>query len=195
MRVHWDLHPLALFAGRLKVSLETNGDLRLRTTLALGRRYLSLQQLDAQLPAASIPAFFPPATLLSPTGTLHISTDDFAIESGRIQGGAQIQWLSAGARIGGLGELGDYLLTVNGKDGPARLHVDTQRGEIKVTADGEWRTTTDGGVQLNGTVAPGARDAALQPLLTLMQAQRDGDHYRFANTARITVPAFLAPQR
>jgi hypothetical protein len=194
-RARWDMLWLPLFTGKLGATLETRGDLNLQTELQLGLNSLTLRNAELELPAAQLPVLYAPAVFVSPTGTLHGKTQEFSIRAGQVSGEAQIRWLGAGSKVGAFGDLGDYLFVIHGENDSAKLRIETLRGDLKIGATGNWQTARDGQLTLQGSLNPGARDTALRPLTTLLQARREGDQYLLSTSARLALPTWLAAKK
>jgi len=84
-------------------------------------------------------------------------------------------------------DLGDYRLMLTGQGAAIGLVADTQRGEVQLNGKGGWQLQ-DGGFNVEGTLAPGSREGALTPLLTLLNARRTGNVYEFGIQTRIPSP-------
>lgn len=190
----WELQLLPLLTGKLSLTVETRGDITLRSNLLLGPRSLSLRNTEWELAATQLPALYAPAMFISPTGNLHGKADEFTIDAGQVRGETQIRWMGAGSRLGALNELGDYLLVVHGDNGQATLRMETLRGDLRIAATGAWQPAQKGQLTLQGTLNTGARDDALKPLTALLQARREGDHYLLTSSTRLPLPAWLGPK-
>ena len=179
-RVAWSVHPLWLLAGKLQLRVTGRDSAApLQATVRVGYRYLSIHAVDATVPASVAAVFHPAVTLVAPTGRLHIASEQATLTPAGLEGAMQLTWLGAGAGMSGLSELGDYRLAVNGRGADAELRVETLRGDVGMTAQGTWRTQGEGLIQLTGSVAPGSREQALRPLLTMLNVQNDNGQYNW----------------
>lgn len=186
--LHWEIFPLWLLTGKLIVDVESRPDPQLRARLRIGYRHWQLRDLEGEMAAAALSTLYPPAALISPTGNLRVSASEIGLDADGVSGEARITWLGAGGRLGGLGEVGDYLLVINGEDGAAVLRVETLRGALQIAARGRWQPLGDGQLQLDGTLAAsGDRAASLAPVLALLNARPEGGQHAF----RFSVPAPL----
>jgi hypothetical protein len=159
----------------------------LQATVRVGYRYLSIQAVDATVPASVAAVFHPAVTLVAPTGRLHIASEQATLTPAGLEGTMQLTWLGAGAGMSGLSELGDYRLAVNGRGADTELRVETLRGDVGVTAQGAWRAQGEGLVQLTGSVAPGSREQALRPLLAMINAQNNNGRYNWTLNSRFSL--------
>lgn len=187
-RVNWSIQPLWLLAGKLQTQVESSGDVDLRATIRLGYRSLAVRDGSGGFPLSAASAVYFPLTLATLTGRVQFSAARLAVDASGLHGAAEMKWLNAGSRIGGLGELGDYRLTLTGQGATAAILVDTLRGEVQLNAKGEWQIQGDGMLTLDGTLATGGRETALTPLLTLLNARRNGSEYSFNIRTRIPSP-------
>lgn len=176
--ITWSVQPWWLATGKLQLQVSgQNPATPLRGTLRVGYRYLSLHAVDATLPAGLAAALHPAVALVAPTGRVHILTEETIVTPSGVQGTLQVTWLGAGAGMGGLNELGDYRLVVNGRGADAELRVETLRGEVGVNAQGQWQTQGEGLLHLSGNVIPGAREQNLRPLLAMARVQNNNGQY------------------
>jgi len=185
--VEWDIQPAWLLLGKARIRLHSRNDSSLRATLTIGYRQLGLHDTEAELPAAVVGAFYPPAAFIAPTGKLRFSSAETEIGSNGMTGEAKLSWLGAGGKLGGVGEVGDYQLTATGNNGVAMLRLETLRGDIAITGNGQWQPAGDGSVRLDGTLVPGSREAMIAPLLPLLNARRNGDQYVFSYATRLSL--------
>lgn len=190
-RVHWNLQPLWLLTGQLRAAIKSEGDIALQAVVSFGYHRLRVQDLNGEFAASHAQAFYAPAMLLSPTGQVKVNASEFELGKSGFNGEARLTWNSAGSRLGGAGEIGDYLLVASGQDGAAALRVETLRGDIKIDARGNWRANTDGSLTLEGTLVPGNREATLGPLLSSLNTRKDGDRYPIRLDTRLPLPAIL----
>jgi hypothetical protein len=186
-RVQWALKPLGLFTGEIQTDISaSNGDIEGHATLRLGYHRLGVTAVDITLPAALTGAVYAPASLAAPTGRLRILSSSAELSAAGLSGDIQLDWLNAGARFGGLAEIGDYRLTISGHGPSAGLHLDTLRGKTTLTAQGEWQLSGNGALSLEGALSAGEHDAVLLPLLP--NPRREGDQHRFTLQTSLPVP-------
>lgn len=191
-RIAWELQPLWLVTGKLQAHFSTrDSNLALNGTIRAGYRHLSAHDVDATLPVSVFGAFNPALDLVAPSGRLQITAQQATLTPAGLEGGVQLTWLGAGARMGGLGEAGDYRLVVNGRGPTAELRIETLRGDVGVTAQGEWQAQGEGLLRLTGSIAPGNREQALRPLLTMLNAQNNNGQYGWAFNGRFPLARIL----
>ena len=179
-RLNWDIHPLWLLTGTLRADLQARGEPSLRARIGVGYKSVQLNDLEAEFPAAQLPTFYPPATLIGPTGKIQLTAGELIFNNKGMTGEAQLTWLGAGGRLGGLSEIGDYRLRLSGQDGVVNLQAATLKGAIQLDARGSWQVAGDGMLRLDGTLAADAgHQATLAPLLALLNAKPEGDRHVF----------------
>ncbi len=190
-RIAWSIQPLWLFAGKLQARFRSrDASAPLNATLRIGYRHLSISDVDATVPVGVLRAFNPAIDLVSPSGRLHVTAPRATLTPTGLDGSMQLTWLDAGVRMGGLSEVGDYRLAVNGRGPTAELRIDTLRGDIGVTAQGEWQAQGEGQLRLTGNITPGNREQTLRPLLTMVNAQNNNGQYSWSLNSRFS-PARL----
>ena len=191
-RIAWSIQPLWLFTGKLQARLSSrDAGSPLNATLRIGYRHLSISDVDAAVPASVLSAFNPAVDLVAPSGRLQITAQQATLTPAGLDGGLQLTWLGAGARMGGLNEVGDYRLVVNGRGPTAELRIETLRGDVGVTAQGEWQTQGEGLLRLTGNVTPGNREQNLRPLLTMLNIQNNNGQYNWTYINRIPAARFF----
>jgi len=125
-RIEWSIQPLWLFTGKLQARLSSRDDGKtapafsalppsmavagspLNATLRIGYRHFSISDVDAAVPASVLSAFNPAVDLVALSGRLQITAQQATLTPAGLDGGLQLTWLGAGARMGGLNEVGDY---------------------------------------------------------------------------------------
>jgi hypothetical protein len=191
-RITWEIQALRLLTGKLQAHLSSHGDgPSANATVRVGYHHLSIQDVDTTLPLSILSAFIPAMDLVAPSGRLNITTQQATLTPAGLNGDIQLTWLNAGARMGGLSEAGDYRLDVNGRGAIASLRVETLRGEIGVTGQGEWQTQGDGPIHLSGNIIPGNREQSLRPLLTMLDAQNNNGQYSWDINYRYPLSQFF----
>jgi len=208
-RITWTIQPLWLFTGKLQARLSSRDDGKtapaisalppsmavagspLNATLRIGYRHFSISEVDAAVPVSVLSAFNPAVDLVAPSGRLQITAQQATLTPAGLEGGIQLTWLGAGARMGGLSEVGDYRLVVNGRGPTAELRIETLRGDVGLTAQGEWQTQGEGLLRLTGSVTPGNREQNLRPLMTMLNIQNNNGQYNWTFINRIPAARFF----
>jgi general secretion pathway protein N len=190
-RIAWKLQPLWLLTGKLRTHLSArDSNTTLNATIRIGYRHLSVNDVEATLPVSVLSVFNPAIDLVAPSGHLQITAQQATLTPAGLEGDVQLTWLGAGARLGGLSEVGDYRLVVNGRGATAELRIDTLRGDVGVTAQGEWQAQGEGLLRLAGSIAPGGREQTLRPLLAMMNTRNNSGQYSWTVNSRFS-PARL----
>lgn len=176
--IQWRSNPLSVFSGRLGVSVSgttLGGDLK--ATASFGLRSVRLQNLDATAYAASLEQAVPVLAIWKPQGRVRISADSFELGPGSVRGTAAAEWSEAG--MSGISRVGDYRLQVTGNGDRAAIRLQTLRGDLKVSGNGDWRAAEPRVVQIRGVAEapPGRKD--LEPLLTLLVGGGTGSTRQF----------------
>ena len=189
--IAWSIQPLWLFTGKFQARLSSRDTgTPLNATLRIGYHQVSISDVDAAVPVSVLSAFIPAIDLVAPSGRLQITTQQATLTPAGLDGDIQLTWLGAGARMGGLDDLGDYRLVINGRGQTAGLGIETLRGDVGITAQGEWQTQGEGLMQMTGNITPGSREQTLRPLLTMLNVQNNNGQYSWALNSRFS-PAML----
>jgi hypothetical protein len=99
-----------------------------------------------------------------------------------LEGGATLEWQSAGSSLSNVQPLGDYRLEIVGAGKTANLKLSTTRGALELTGQGQWEAQK-GQIQFAGLAVPRERAAELEPLLRLLgEDQGNGKRTLVANT-------------
>lgn len=191
-RIAWSIQPLWLFTGKLQARLGSrDAATPLNATLRIGYRHVSIGEVDAAVPVSVLSAFNPAIDLVAPSGRLQITAQQATLTPAGLEGDMHLTWLGAGARMGGLNEVGDYRLVVNGRGPTAELRIETLRGDVAVTAQGEWQTQGEGQLRLTGNITPGNREQTLRPLLAMLNAQNNNGQYSWTLNSHFSPAKFF----
>ncbi len=184
--LEWRCNPLWVFAGRLKVALSGAGrETRLRATLGLGAGKATLNDVEANFPAAIVESALAAAAFAKPEGQLRVKADSIEWGAASVRGAATVEWIDAG--LGGLQapRLGDYQLQIAASGDRAELRLATLRGDLRLTGQGEWRAAQPRMVQLRGTAQASAERKDLESLLQALGIRGSGIPQPFAWTVPI----------
>ncbi len=161
--IHWQLRWSELWLGRISIATTLEqGTLR----IVADPHEISVEQLDATLPAAEITPQLPGALgRYGWTGSLDARSKQFRCgwNNHSCQGEIELLWRDAAVSEVPGPALGDYRLLLVGEG--RSLHVDlaTQRGRLQITGKGE---ISGNGLSFNGeAVVTGSDSASLKALL------------------------------
>lgn len=176
--VEWRCNPLSIFTGALAVTV--SGDApgaSLKGNLRLGVRSVRLEKVDATVPLALVEAAVPLVSIWKPEGRVRVVADSLEIGRGSVRGAATVEWAEAG--LSGVARVGDYRLQITGAGDRAGLKLSTQRGDLRMNGDGEWRADQPRQIQLRGiaNASPARKD--LEPLLAMIAGEGQGSSRQF----------------
>jgi general secretion pathway protein N len=181
----WNLNPFWVFAGRVQIHLKTVAqDTSIDTTVRMGLGRFHLAGTAVSLPAQSVAAFYPPASLISPKGQVRINADRLSFDQNGLGGAGVILWQNAASSLSPVEPLGDYRLDVTGEGKTANLKLATSRGALELSGQGKWQIQ-NGQLQMNGTAMPRERASELEPLLTLMGNDQGAGRRNFSLNAAL----------
>jgi len=184
--LEWRCNPLWVLAGRLNVALSGAGrEARLRAKVSLGAGKAAVNDLEANVPAAIAETALAAAAFAKPDGQLRVKADSLEWGAASVRGAATVEWTDAG--LGGMQapRLGDYQLQIAASGDRADLRLATLRGDLRLTAGGEWRAAQPRIVQLRGTAQASAERKDLEPFLRAIGVTSVGVSQPFAWTVPI----------
>jgi general secretion pathway protein N len=182
--LEWRCNPLSLLTGRLSVVLSGLApDTRLRASVSLGAGSVRFQDVEADAPAIVIEPAVPAAAFAKPEGRLRVLADSVEIGGAGVVGAATVEWLDAGVLQ--VQRLGDYRLQITGSGSRAELKLATLRGDLRLTAAGEWRAAQPRIVQLRGIAEAAAERKDLLPLMQVLGIKGSGTSQPFVWTVPI----------
>lgn len=167
--VDWNIGSLWLITGRLVATLGLSGEtLRAHSQITISPSTIKIKDLRASIQAENLGSYYSPASLISPTGQITISSKELAIGDGGISGNAEGQWHDAGSSLSSVKPLGSYNLTITGKGENAQITLESgSKSALRLTGKGNW-ALVNGVINFNGTAAPVNKKSELEPLLTLI---------------------------
>lgn len=179
-QVAWQIQPLWLLVGRLRLNMSAKGDaIDLSGRLSLGITNVRVEELDATFPASNVGHFHAAAGFAQPTGQLRVKSSLFEVQRGALHGEATLDWDGAGSRFFKLERVGDYHLEIKGHGATADLALVTARGDLQLTGQGQWRADNGGVLRVQGSALAVGRQAELDPLLRLIGAQKANGRREF----------------
>ncbi len=148
----WDLDPLALIEGRLRVDFSlVSAAGKLAGVISLSSGGISVSRVSGRLAAAG---FRSPMPL---SGEFIFAKVNMILRNGRVNSaGGDLQWRSAG--FGPYSALGDLRMTLGSGDGGINARI---RGERGLDLAAELRLFADGRVRIRGTARPTPDQAAI----------------------------------
>jgi hypothetical protein len=79
----------------------------------------------------------------------------------------------------GITRVGDYRLQVTGNGDNAAIRLQTVRGDLRLSGDGQWRAAQPRVVQMRGVAEASPDRKDLEPLLTLLVGGGSGPSRQF----------------
>ncbi len=177
-RISWDIRGLWLVAGQIRARLQlSGGGAEGVMVAAVAPHGFFLRDLDVRFAADGISTFLPAAGLLGPQGTLRVRAAALDLGTSGVDGNAEVVWENAMLRPAGPTVLGDYRLDLSGRGKTLALRLETLRGVLEASGQGEWRTET-GALDFNGSLKPQTRTPQLDALLPLLGEDRGNGERR-----------------
>lgn len=171
-RVNWQIQPLWLLTGRLKLDVSAKGNgIDTNTRLSLGFTGLRFEDLDASFPASLAGHFHAAAGFTQPAGQVRVKSSAFEVQRGALHGDATLAWDGAGSQYFKIERIGDYRLDLKGHGATADLALTTVRGDLQLSGQGQWRADNGGVLRFQGSALATGRQTEFEPLLRLIGAQ------------------------
>jgi general secretion pathway protein N len=165
-QLQWRVNPLWLVLGRARLSLRLNGAaVRAEAVLQVARKHYTLHGLDATFPVHLANSVYPAASFFQPTGTIELRSTGLNLDHTGLTGQAEAIWRGAGGRFTAPNTIGDYRIEIQGSGETAIVRLNTLRGDLQLTGQGQWRIAGDGELLFVGSAAPSGNANVLEPLL------------------------------
>ncbi|MHB1587462.1 MAG: type II secretion system protein N [Acidiferrobacteraceae bacterium] len=178
----WRVDPAALLVGRAQAALALAGPIRFHATVACTWNRLMLHGLSVTLPASRLASFDPSLRLLKPSGVVRLESRTFALAPAGAAGTAELTWTSAGTALSTLKPLGDYRIQLQGAGTRMRLTLQTLRGALGLSGQGQWDR---GGVfRFGGLATASGTDPRALRLVRLLGRRLRPHVHVFSVTAR-----------
>jgi general secretion pathway protein N len=180
--VHWQIQPLWLLLGRLRLDVSASANVIESTSvrLSLGFSGIRVENLEISFPASLAGHFHAAAGFIQPEGKVRMKSGMFEIQRGALHGEATITWDGAGSQFFKLERVGDYRIDLKGNGATADLELTTVRGDLQLTGQGQWRADNGGVLRFQGNALAAGRQAELEPILRLIGSQTANGRREFS---------------
>jgi hypothetical protein len=176
--IQWRCNPLSIFSGRLRVVVSGSAPgAELRGSISVGLRSVRAQNFEASIPVALLEPAIPAAVLAKPQGRVRVTSESLEVGPASVRGVATAEWSDAGMM--GITRVGDYRLQVTGNGDNAAIRLQTVRGDLRLSGDGQWRAAQPRVVQMRGVAEASPDRKDLEPLLTLLVGGGSGPSRQF----------------
>jgi general secretion pathway protein N len=170
-RLSWTMAWHEVRAGRIGLALQ-HPVLQSALNIASNGRSVELSPGEIRLPAALLVALGAPFNTIRPGGTLHASWDALRIMPGKVAGFVQVDWEDAQSALSPIVPLGNYRLTLLGRESGAEVALVTLKGPLLLEGEGRFE---NGHGRFAGTASAEADMAAGLLGLIGILGQRVGD--------------------
>lgn len=180
--IAWEIHPLALLTGKIKLSIEINDpEISGSATLGFDREGLAyLDDLEGKLPAHALTQLLS-LSIATPTGSLDLEIDAIRFSDKQLptEVSGQITWHDAGISSPLSLLLGTLLLKLDTLEEDTRIHISDKGGPVKI--DVTLIVSNDGNYRINGALLPQSdSNQELNSTLSLL-GQKDAQGYIHIN--------------
>jgi hypothetical protein len=175
-QIQWSLSPWPLFLGNAVVKLDyKSDDIAAQGIVHASSRRYAVTDFTATAPTTVADKLYPPAAILGLSGTMRLTAPTFELTPDGIEGKADILWQGASSRLLQLPSTGDYNVQLTGREKRIEFQVNTVKGDLQISAQGDWRAMDDGVLRVQGTIWTATPQPQLEPMLNAIgPAQADG---------------------
>ncbi len=168
--IRWQVRPLWLLAGRLRVELQAQGNGPAGdVVLDAGPTRIVVQDVVLAFPATLIGQFYAPAAFVEPQGIVRLNSPRLEFAQSSLTGNATVAWENAGTRAFNLSQIGDYRLEIKSNGAQTALTLTTMRGDLKVDGEGNLALGPNGAsLHLQGFASANPARGDLGSLLNLL---------------------------
>jgi general secretion pathway protein N len=136
-RLSWTVAWRELRAGRIGLALQ-HPVLQLPVNIATNGRSVEVSPGNMRLSAALLVALGAPFNTVRPGGTLRVSWDAMRMTSVGVAGLLQVDWEEAQSSLSPIAPLGNYRLTVLGRESGAEVALATLKGPLLLQGEGRF---------------------------------------------------------
>lgn len=171
----WRLLPGALFRAQLAYEVVSGFGTRPFPVTISGSR-IELAHADFTMPAGALALGYPKLTPLELTGNVKLRISSTVISSSAVQGGATLEWRSAGSLLAPGLLFGDYALRLEGTGPEIRATLETLQGPLQLRGSGAW-ARGHAPAFLGTADVPPEFQQQLAPLLRLVAVERSSGNF------------------
>jgi hypothetical protein len=135
--VRWEASAASLLAGSLRARVDAERS-RKPMRVDLGPSSVTLQDVDIELPGATLGALAPALHNLGPQGSLRVRSDKLELRRGSILGLAEVEWRHVRLARPLDVELGSHVARLRGGGAKLDIELGTLEGPLKLAGGGAW---------------------------------------------------------
>jgi len=179
-RLAWRVLPESLLRGRLVAQIELDQAAKpFPVTLTLTRIEIAGARLH--LPAAALGLGMPRLAPLRLSGEVLVDIPQLALEPGRMQGDATLQWRAAGSALTPVSPLGDYEVRFKAAGSAVHAALRTLEGPLQLEGKGTWSNGAAPSFLVIARV-PAQHREQLAPLLGLIAVERGAGRFELSSS-------------
>ena len=147
-------------------------------TFSLSR--IELARVGIRLPAAALGLGMPRLAPLRLTGEVVLDIPNLAIERGRMDGAASLQWRAAGSALTPVSPLGDYEVRFQAAGPVVHATLSTLSGPLLLEGSATWSNGSSPSFLATARV-PAQHQDQLSPLFRLVAVERGAGSFEFSS--------------
>jgi general secretion pathway protein N len=178
-RLAWRVRPQSLLRGRLVAEVELDRSAKpFPVTISLSR--IEIQDAGINLPAAALGLGMPKLAPFRLTGDVLVNIPHLALERGRMDGDATLQWRAAGSALTPVSPLGAYEVHFKAVGPAVHAALRTLEGPVELEGKGSWSNGERPNFFATAHV-PGQHQEQLAPLLRMVAVERGAGIFEFSS--------------
>jgi len=178
-RLAWRVLPESLLRARLVAEVELDQSGRpFPVTLSLWR--MEIADARITLPAAVLGLGMPRLAPLRLSGEVLVNIPHLALERGRMEGDATLQWRAAGSAMTPISPLGDYEVRFKAVGPAVHAALSTLEGPLQLEGKGTWLNGASPSFLVTAGV-PAQHQEQLAPLLRLIAVERGAGSFELSS--------------
>jgi general secretion pathway protein N len=169
-RLAWRVLPESLLRGRLVAEVELD-DAAKPFPVSLSFSRLEIADAGITLPAAALGLGVPRLAPFRLTGELRVGIAHLALERGRLDADATLQWRAAGSALTPVSPLGEYEVRFKASGATMQAVLGTLEGPLQLQGTGTWSNRAAPSFLVTARI-PAPQQELLAPLFRLIAVER-----------------------
>jgi general secretion pathway protein N len=179
-RLAWRVLPKSLLRGRLIAEVELDQSAK-PFPVAISLSRIEIADAGIKLPAAALAQGMPRLAPFRLTGDVLVNIPRLALEHGRMEGDATLQWRAAGSALTPISPLGEYEVQFKAVGPAVHAELRTLAGPLELAGNGSW--SNGGPPDFSATArVPLQHQEQLAPLLRLVAIERSAGSFELSSS-------------
>jgi general secretion pathway protein N len=176
-RLAWRVLPGSLLRGQLAAEVELDQAAK-PFPVTLSRSRIEIAQAGIHLPAAALGLGLSRLAPFRLTGDVLVNISHLALERGRVEGDATLQWRAAGSALTPISPLGEYEVRFKAAGTALHAALSTLEGPLQLDGKGAWSNGAAPSFFVTARI-PAQHQDQLSPLFRLIAVERGAGNFEF----------------